>query len=490
MDNTAHADIVPHRRIIGTPTLKAFLILVNIISSVILYWIMLTYTDVSISTIGILSLITIAVNISILILSKISLQSIIGFFLIGSYLFHLGQPILSSLGLEDFSLETIQAFSRVGLDDYFTACFFAIIAHNLLVIGFVISSYFFKLDKPLKLNIPSKVSDETIFKIGLAFFIISVIPTLYIDYNKWLLYLHGSYSDTYKFFYNGWISILTKPFMVSLLLMMIGKRKNQKVALVILILSSMYMVFMMFKGNRASQVIFLFIISFVYLKLVHKKKMKPKSILGLGIAGYFGVAIIDYIGSVRSSGLFGISSVIDGIAKNLNGSAIASFIDEMGCTLISLAYSVAYFPSFHAYNFGKTYLIALTAIYPNFGGALGSLVDEYSFTNSFPEQVRQFLGGSYLGEAYFNFGFTGGLIGIILIGVFISSVSNILEKSILEDNILTTAIVMTVLPGMLIWLRGTFYGMVFDFVWFSIAIIILKNFFEVREKRLLHRANL
>lgn len=124
-------------------------------------------------------------------------------------------------------------------------------------------------------------------------------------------------------------------------------------------------------------------------------------------------------------------------------------------------------------------------IFPNIFGILDSFKNSFIFVYNFPPSYRFALGGSYLGELYFNFEDISCIL-TILIGIFIGIVIGILDKKILEcikkDSMIELSIYIIIFINILSWIRGYFADMVRETIWTSLLIyiiyILVKNYYK------------
>jgi hypothetical protein len=98
-----------------------------------------------------------------------------------------------------------------------------------------------------------------------------------------------------------------------------------------------------------------------------------------------------------------LSRFIEFFIESMSGSVFLKILGEFGGTIITLCYSMMYFPSYAPFQYGKNYIFSLFTIFPNVGGVLNEGLKTSTYTLMLPSDVSRFLGGSYIGELYYSF---------------------------------------------------------------------------------------
>ena len=87
------------------------------------------------------------------------------------------------------------------------------------------------------------------------------------------------------------------------------------------------------------------------------------------------------------------------------------------------------------------------------------------------------MGGSYLGEAFYSFGYFG-MVFIAFIGMSISYISLKFQELFLKQKYIQLSILLILFPNLLWWTRAYFADMVREFTWVSICTILLTLLFK------------
>lgn len=370
-------------------------------------------------------------------------------FCILTFLFHLGQVYVVVFNISiDLPFDPIHRLNSI---DLYNSLKFIVRVHYMLYLG-VMLARLLSLDKKdtneliknLEVADPIKKNNQIgkARTMGHIIIMLSVFPKLYINISKYILYFQGGYLDTYLVQVNGYINILASIFVVGVALIIIANKDNKRKAIIIYFLYALYSIMFMITGNRIVPLIEIITLTIVLTKFVIKVRFKT-GILFL-ISSYILLIFINGISEYRMSGDFSWE------VFKLENNPIIDAMAEFGCTLISVGYAFETFPNQVDFNFGMTYIHGFLTIFPNFGymdTLRGSLCYVYEFANS------SALGGSYIGELYYNFG----QFGILFAGVFgliIGVLYNKMEKYANNMNYVNYAIALLGVPTIISLVRG------------------------------------
>lgn len=410
-------------------------------------------------------------------ISGFSMASFAVLFEIFSFLFHGGQPLLEYLDIN--AQRPFDIYLLVGSSDVATAMRFYIGTQFMLIFGMAITHISKQRYQRIQTVHPSecklegndKTQCRTVFRIGRVLFCVGLLPRLFIDISQFILFLQGGYLATYTTGINGYVQVVAYCFQVGILMMVIGQQKSKKNATIITIAVTAYFIITMLKGGRATQVVYIIALWLLYFKLVSKITFK-KSILILTIC-YTGIVFLSVIGNIRSFGSEGYSQFSNLFKSSLQLQTLWNSLGEFGGTAITLCYSVIFFPKVVPFAYGVPYITSFMSLLPNIGGILTNFQSKWIYVNQFPKQYRFALGGSYAGELFYNFGFIGGIIAALVLGILIGKYSNAIDKSILQRRWLRLSIYMIPFATLLIWIRGYFADSVRQFVWIAILVFMI-----------------
>ncbi len=301
-------------------------------------------------------------------------------------------------------------------------------------------------------------------KVSTYIIIFTLIPFLYVDITRLIHTMTSGYGDIYhiaerdvllKYFEH--ISHLFRP---AVILLMVSNCKKTKVATSILVIFSIYSLTMMLSGARMVALIYVLSIIVVYVRFVLKRITVFKFVM-ITLLGLLVFTSLPVLSTMRRSGVSrNYYSEATSVVAEAGGS-INSAIREFGGTQVSVIYSIMFTRDF---NYGKTYVASLLCISPKLPSSLDKT--NLAFTRSFPERYQQSLGGSCIGEAYYNFGWLS-ILFFLIVGLLLGK----LEKKIClvsRSNLLTSVFCLALIPGFFTWVRDFFMIFVFTAFWIPV----------------------
>lgn len=391
----------------------------------------------------------------------------------------LHQKKVVSVGLIFFSLLTLfhcakytsltdATFNSVGNEIEISALKFSISCILCFLIGYYYNHTIMRDFSNLTIEIPD--SYLHIFrKVAIYMFVITIVPAVYFDIQSFkatLLYGYGALyhlSDTDNLIKYGYI--ITPFFKHSILLLLLSYVHEKKKALIVLIIAVSYLFLTMLSGARINALIYIIIYTFVYVKLFVKKITLRDTIL-LGVIFLAIMVFIPAISIIRASGDMSISTVLEASsAIQSNKGSVSSMAEEFGDSQITLIYTMMFTNS---YNCGLTYLLSFLQISPKLPSSwMPFLSSQFMYTEALPDVYKKTLGGSCIGEAYYNFGWMG-IFFFLFVGIFIKK----LDANIClcrKQHFLKFILYISILPGVVMWIRGAFYQIIYVAFWVPIV---------------------
>lgn len=395
-------------------------------------------------------------------------------FLALTYLFHFGQSVIRILPIRDIyynrSILAKTSEKLVG-----NAQFFA----DLCVFGMTVGYMFSKLCSRREHRNKRIIHEEDeirelvrLNRIGLYVLLIAIIPMLYIDYQKIAALANQNYSSTYLVYqqgvgkYLGFIGQFGKP---AISLLIYANCKNRRKARTIFTISSIYLVLAMLSGDRGTYLIYIVTNLLILYKYVYK--IKTRTIVKGAIIAYIGFAFLSALTIFRYTDL-SFDSFVSSLIRRKNEGILYSVLREFGGTVVTLTNSIEYFPSNHGHVFGLTYIVSALYVLPVLPSKLSNAIFPYvSFVRNFPVSAVDYvaLGGSYLGELFFNFGWASPLAACFL-GHLFYRIDYVMNDQYAIRN---KAVIMVLLPSMMLWVRDFYVNMVFKTFWFAILILFV-----------------
>lgn len=432
---------------------------------------------------AILSLIQLFMNVMTIVNLEKKFFSLTTLFLIFSFVTHLGILIIFGFKI-DIALPWDPLIS-ITPNVFKEACYFTVICHAFLTFGMCLV-----LSKRKKCINSEQQKDKIEHekrelylakKVGITLFILGICPMLYIDINRIMLYMNGNYVSTYEVGVNGFVIIIARMAEIGAMLLLIGNHKNKKKSQFIIFLILVYQSLILYTGNRGRPVMYILVIFFIYYNFI--KGIKFKEFINIAIVLYFVGFLLTFIGQVRMLSIDNVNALLDVFGKSFLEFSIFKILAEFGVTIITLGYSLVFFPSLIPFQIGTNYLASFLTIFPNINGILFPIVNKTIYIYNWPSNVRVNLGGSYLGELYYSFG-SFSFIFAIFIGMMVAFVSNQINKYIAEKKYVKLSIYLILFINLLWWIRNYFGDMVRECVWISLIIIILYKIFNNKIPRI------
>lgn len=317
--------------------------------------------------------------------------------------------------------------------------------------------------------------------IGIVLMGVGIIPRLYVDLTLLRAYLTLGYHDTYSVYINNYIHVIGDMFYFGALMAILGFRKEKKNLLIICLSLCVVIVIGMMSGRRGIKGVYLLAAFFICFNYVNSGKINLKTIIGYGLAAYLALVLIATYGDIRDSGEMSVALFVECFLKNLTYRMILSQMGEFGYAAYTLGAAIEHF-SLQTFGYGWNYIASWLQVLPNIGGMLTGFTDKMSFVLKLPEMYQQALGGSVLGEMYYNFGFAM-FIPSAAVGYLITSLSNGLTQSVKYGCFSYKGFLgLLIIAPTIMWTRSCVNEFPRAVVWYFVAVFLLKKCIFEREK--------
>ena len=364
-------------------------------------------------------------------------------FLVANWIFHCGQIACVAAGHNEvlnLDFRMYGSFSTIA-----GAFLFYLYSQSLLALGAV----FFQAGLPKKMAQDTKPSREVSQRLAWMLVATGLPFWLYVNLAK----LSGAAAEGYRGVYSlvipAPIQAVSFFFEAGLLMFLLLMGRERKGTVLFWIVVAVKVV-LMSTGGRQDAVCFLAVWCLVYFGYL--RKLSLSRVVVLGFAAAFLLFAIDAFGELRNDGFS-----FDALASYL---ANASFFDvfwdslgEFGSAFSTLVVSMTNVPTVLSFGMGSTYLAGVLSVIPmlvnNFAGLKASTL----FTTAIPGTT--YLGGSMLGEFYYNFGWFG-LVGPVLTGCILAWCQNRLNLAGQEKTDLGVWLASVLAIFLLLFVRGYF----------------------------------
>ncbi len=395
----------------------------------------------------------------------VSIPNIFAFF---SLMFHCGQLIKEGFNIEGTVPLPFEYYGdAMTIQKSFT---FFLLSQTVYFIAVGISCG--KLQKEKKVN--KRQADISVY--GKILVLIGVIPRLYIDILSLVGARANGYEGVYSIYFPQAIQSIAFFFDAGLFFLLYAQtdRRKQKFYLVAVIV---YKCIMMSTGARQDKVAFLLVWLYVYFFIINKITVKKLALLVVVcIAGFM---FVSAIGTIRVNDTVSLSQTLSLLQSGTMNNVIGGALGEFGSAFDTLEVAIKYTPSEIPFGWGKSYVAGLLSIIPLLVNQIPSLAKAVIFVNQLPKHVTFALGGSFLGELFYNFSWFG-IIGSSVVGAFITKLHN----GIVDDSscdIFYKAWYSILATAMILFVRGYFTDMMQKLVWTYIAIYIIRMYLAKRK---------
>lgn len=258
----------------------------------------------------------------------------------------------------------------------------------------------------------------------------------------------------------------------SLLILSLKNKRRKQFWLFCFIL--IYTLGMMLCGRRSESVACLCIYVLCY---VSGKEIKIKTVLISGILGYLILTFLNAVVTIRNTSM----GITDAFWYTLTKKNILyEALREYGNTAYTALTVIIKWLPLNPPSFGKSYFLGVSAIFPNFGGIMGDLTraSNYGFTLQKSTVLSKYyhnIGGSVLGELFFNFGFLGACVFALILGIVVGKISMRANLLINQTMNYKVCYYIAVMAGILYWIRDYFSGICRDIVWGLLICFIVKK---------------
>lgn len=410
----------------------------------------------------------------VFIIKRFSGYSIISFpniLIYTSWVFHCGQIILKGLDINgDIPLDFTIYASHINQT---LAYKFYILSQFFIVLGVLLSS----TNDIINSKMTRRLNPE---KSAVWLILIGIIPRIYVDVMKLIGGIKLGYKGVYSLYIPQFVNTLAFFCDVGFIILLINSFTKKKASFVFWIML-IYKSIAMMTGSRQEKVVFLIIWLYIYYFRINKFKFHD--CIKLIVLLFVGVLFINAIGDTRSENVFSLNRLLSHFSPKEVSNIIGDFMGEFGSSFSSLEIPFEQIPAKRTFAYGKSYLAGVLSIFPLLVSKIPGLSVETTYIVGFSNTA--FLGGSFLGEAYYNFSWSGLLI-CFFVGIISSKCHIYMHYNNKGGELLIRDVMSIVISiSILLFVRGYFTDMIQKIAWVYFALIVInkgeKSFYEKRE---------
>jgi hypothetical protein len=412
------------------------------------------------------------------------------FFMMFSVLFYLGQPIALMLASENVRLKvhSIEMYPYSVLN---RTLLYVLVSYLLIHIGAVMfKKKIIKVTKPIKKNADYTMAMNIV---GFFLLIISTVPTLILISNSFRAVLAHGYiglfitSNTIAV-NGGMIGITSGFFVPSLFILLIANSHIKKRRYFYSSIFFIYIIIVFILGRRGENSIYLLGYILIWHNLI--SLITGKKLIKILIVGFIMIFVLAIISQVRA--FLNTGNIIEMISNSISSLGFIEFIRdifaEFGITLLVPATIIDKVPETIPFYNGKSILNFFLLMIPNVFWDINPGLADGTLEGLVSPFIRQGtvggVGGSFVAEIYYNFGYFG-YITFPIFGVFLHKLNNVLNFRVNKSNKLNfffsiylfTVVIWVIRSEMMTTGKEILY-----FAVFPIVLIILVNKLIPRKK--------
>lgn len=398
---------------------------------------------------------------------NIELLSLSGFFLILSYLFHFGQLLLMGL-VPNYEFQRLNFIEVLNPDYIQRTAIYCLLAILILGFGMLISA---KKNKAAQVSYNYKETRLNLCKTVGWILILSCFPIqLYLDISKLVISISNGYLSTYQTEISGIWSTLAFFSFTGFTLLMLGFSKQKKKSKLIFLAVIAYLILTMVSGHRGHQLTIIMFLTYLFHKTMYR--IDGRKLIVICILCFFGSVLLNTFAVYRNIPNKTFSAFSETFSKNLEINPISELVSEMGGTIQTPYLVMQQIPLIRPYAYGVTYPMSLFSVVPNYRGYFS----RFNFYAAYTKNIQgSALGGSYLGELYYNFSYLG-VFFAFFIGWGVNRLSQKVESLICQERYFQIGYYAPAFMYCLWWPRDTFQAILRPVIWGGIALYLIARY--------------
>lgn len=277
--------------------------------------------------------------------------------------------------------------------------------------------------------------------------------------------------------------------MVGFALLLVSLQSFRKAQTRVFIAVETYLLMAMLNGIRSENVSYICVMALLYF-MCSDRKFKIRHLLLLGVTGILGLTFIVTAGGFRNAADKSVASFFEMFMYYLIEKNIVFYLlDTCGDTAYTAICVLTKWLKHYEPSWGTAYYLGWTAIVPSLFGITGKWTAESYFALKLQEHDTLYwryknIGGSLIGEQFFNFQITGGIVACLVIGLLIGWISKKSYEEIKNGKIIVFPYITASMFCSLYWIRDYFGGGIREVVWGAVFCwIIMKIYVKADRKR-------
>lgn len=264
-------------------------------------------------------------------------------------------------------------------------------------------------------------------------------------------------------------------------LWIVSLREEERKQKIVFISFILYIVVMMMGGKRSENVAYICILFLLFAKS-RNMKLNLKKIVVYVVFAYLLLTILSTIVYARQyvseRNIRTLSETFWQCLTTKN--MFISACRDYGTTGYTAECVITYWLPNYSPSHGMSYIGGLASIFPNIGDIFGKINRSTGFAFLLqqnhaldPRYIN--IGGSMIGELFFNFGIWGGICGSYVVGTIIGTVSRKVTSYLGHEIDFKVVYYVALMSALTYWVRDYFGGISREIVWsFAVCWIISK----------------
>lgn len=406
-------------------------------------------------------------------------------FIVVLFIFHFGQVILLAF------LSNNVAYVRLGLLFNSNESFIALrpinISFAIICLGILIGEYV-PIKKNNNIHKARQRNDEYWQKISKIILWLTLPVKIAVDF----IYLKKSMLQGFviaKEWLNSFPNFIISYgnfSLIGLVMLMLCLKNNIKKQNIVFMFSILYLSIIMLSGIRSENVAYLCVFALLYL-ITKEKRINIFKLIILGFSSIFLLVFLISVAEFRNVSTKNIYTFIETLGLALkNKNIIFATLEEYGNTGYTAISVIKFWIGRYPLGYGKSYILGLSAIIPNIFGIAGKLTRDSTFAlklQDFGALASGYtnIGGSIIGEIFFNFGVYGGVIVSLFLGILIGTISKNVDYFIRNRRYERLIYFIPIMFGTLYWIRDYFGGRIREVVWGALFCYLIIQVVKMKE---------
>ena len=404
---------------------------------------------------------------------NIKLYSPAAMFVFMLFLFNFGQVFLNAF-FKNYFYRYENVFSPYFRDKSIETLRFCYIIIQLIFLSIIIQR---KEKRYHSISIDTVDEIKKVRYIGIIISCASIPTWIYsIVYTYRISLIKTSYVAT-SVNINGMVRSISYFITIGFSLLIIGNSQNERRMKKIFLIEAGALVLSMITGGRLFSVACLCVIFYVYKKC--EGRTSGKGVLKTLIIGFFFIGLVTSISNLRLNEAITIKNVSRDFVHNGINSVLYA-LEEFGGTFKTTLKIFQQVPAEIAFANGVTYFKSFITVFPTISPEMHKIYQESIFLYYLRNVAS--MGGSFIGELYFNYGYFAFVFAII-IGLIIGKITDITDELLSCKEYYKFSFYIMIILGMYLWIRGYFVEMIRGPIWGAIIIYITRIIF-VRDKKI------